>query len=693
MPNQSIELNAATELFTRAIKKATARQLPVAELFNGAATLQSMQQQPLAVELYKTWIAYNGDSEVLYAIYFNYGVALNETRDHTGAINAFRESIRLKPEFEPPYINLGRVLEDMGQIGAAVGEWMKLVGKLSAVTGDTVAHKLTVLHQAGRVLESHNYDGAAEDVLKQSLDIDSSQVEALQHWISLRQRQCKWPVLAEWERVQRKDLLNGISTLSLANLADDPMFQLAKAYHYAKQSIGMPKPVRLAQATAGRSDPLRLKIGYVSSDLRDHAVGFAMTDVMEQHDHKSFEIFAYYCGISRPDSTQERIKRGVDHWIDINAMSDDAAAARIAADGIDILVDLNGYTKDARTKVFARRPAPIIVNWFGYPNSMGTPYHHYLIADEYIVPPEDEIYYSEKIVRLPCYQPNDRKRVVAPRRPTRAEAGLPEGAFVFCSFNGMQKLTARIYQRWMTILNRVPNSVLWLLTGTAETNERLRKVAADGGIAPARIVFADKLPNPDHLARYPLADLFLDSFPYGAHTTASDSMWMGVPILTVAGRTFASRVCANLVQAAGIGEMVCATPESYVERAIEFGIDRAKSAGIKARLVASRDTCLLFDTPKLVRSLEDAYRQMWSALLRGAVPVPDLRNLDIYREIGLGLDLENIETLSDEAYRSLYQEKLAEWHSSYPIGPDARFWSGPQDQARVQMIGDRRAVA
>src|SRR3954464_15747797 len=283
MPNPPAPSNAATELFKRTSQKAIARQLTVGELFNGAATLQSMGERTLASELYKTWIAYNGDHEVLYAIYFNYGVSLNEARDHAGAINAFRESIRLKPDFEPPYINLGRVLEDIGQIGAAVSEWMKLVGKLSAVTGDTVAHKLTVLHQAGRVLEGHNHDSSAEDVLRQSLDINPHQVEAMQHWISLRQRQCKWPVVAEWERVKRKDLLNGISTLSLANLADDPMFQLAKAYRYARQSIGMPKAVP-APAAGGRSDPLRLRIGYVSSDLRGHAVGFAMTDVIEQHD-------------------------------------------------------------------------------------------------------------------------------------------------------------------------------------------------------------------------------------------------------------------------------------------------------------------------------------------------------------------------------------------------------------------------
>jgi predicted O-linked N-acetylglucosamine transferase (SPINDLY family) len=693
---QPVEINAATELYARLTHQAALRQLSIMDLFHGASTLLSMQQRPLVADLYKTWIALNGDNELLHAVYFNYGVTLADLRDFSGAINAFRHSIRLKPDFAQPYINLGRALEDIGQTGQAIGEWMKLITSLAAVNGEAVSHKLTVMHQTARVLESLGNDVVAEEILRQSLDIDRRQPEALQHWVSLRQRQCKWPVIQESERVKRKDVLNGISTLSLANLTDDPMFQLAKAWHYARQSIGMPKPVTTSarphsQPAAVRHDPLRLKIGYVSSDLREHAVGFAMTDVIEQHDRQNFEIFAYYCGINRPDATQARTKASADHWTEITGMTDDQAAAKIAADGIDILVDLNGYTKDARTKVFARRPAPVNVNWFGYPSTMGTPYHHYIIADDVVVPPESELYYSEKVVRLPCYQPNDRKRVVAERRPTRQEAGLPANTFVFCSLNGMQKTTPITYDRWIAILNRVPNSVLWLLTSTPETNERLRTYAADRGVSSGRIIFAEKMSNPDHLARYPLADLFLDNFPYGAHTTASDSMWMGVPILTLPGRSFASRVCSSLVTAAGIGEMVCATPEEYIERAVAFGNDPASLSPVKAKLIEGRDTCLLFDTPKLVRHLEDLYRQMWADLIRGAIPVPDLRNLDIYHEIGLGLDLENAETLDNEAYAALYQEKLAEWHEVYPVAPDNRFWH--DGAPRVQSIDATRAVA
>ncbi len=676
--------NPAIAFFQDAANKAAMRQLSVVELFKCTATLDQLDQKRLGVELYKTWIAYNADDGLLFAVYYNYGVALTAVQDNTGAINALRECTRLKPDFQPSYINLGRALEDAGQNGQAVTQWLALVNLLSNVTGDSVAHKTTALQQIARVLEAAGTDTPAEDALKQSLEINVNQPEVIQHWISLRQRQCKWPVIAEWERVSRKDLHAGISSLSLACHADDPMFQLARAYDYAVKTIGMPKQAARVQSIAAND---KLRIGYVSSDLRDHAVGFAMTDVLETHDRENFEIYAYYCGINRPDATQQRIMNAVDHWVDLTGMDDDQAAAKIAADGIDIVIDLNGYTRDARTKMFARRPAPIAVNWFGFPGTMGTPYHHYLIADETIVPEGDEIYYSEKVLRLPCYQPNDRKRAVAARRPTRGEMGLPRDGFVYCSFNGMQKLTPRIFGRWMSILTRVPDSVLWMLTGGNEANDRIRKAAEELGVGAERIVFADKMNNPEHLARYPLADLFLDSSPYGAHTTAADALWMNVPILTVPGHSFASRVCASLVQAAGVGELACATGEEYVEQAVDYGLNRDKLTAIKAKMAEQRDTCPLFDTPSLVGHLENLYRQMWADFKRGALPVPDLRNLDVYHEIGVALDLENSETLSREDYAALYKQKLAERHSFYRVMPDDRFWreDSAEPQARVHL--------
>lgn len=680
-PDDTLAPDGGAELFADAMQRAASRQLDVSSLIGSASALQAQGNARKAAELYKNWIAFNYDNALLHAVYFNYAVVLSEAGDLSGTVVALKEVIRLKPDFYPPYINLGVTFEKLGRPDWAVAEWTALVNRLPSVTGDAIVHKTSALKQIGRVLGAMQRDRDSEDVLKQCLDIDPGEPEIAQHLVALRQRQCKWPVAAASGRADKRKLLASIAPLSLACLADDPMFQLTIAASYGHGVAPVP-----AKPEPGRADRLsrrpaspKLRIGYVSSDLRAHAVGFAMTDVIEQHDRKDFEIFAYYCGVPASDRTQERIKASVDHWLDINPLDDRQASRRIEEDGIDILVDLNGYTKDARTKVFAERPAPIQVNWFGFPGTMGSPYHHYLIADDYVVPPGSEIYYSEKIVRLPCYQPNDRRRVVAPDRPSRAEVGLPETGMVYCCLNGVQKLTLLTFQRWMLILQRVPDSVIWILDASDETNARVRHYAAEYGVSPDRIVFAGRMGNPEHLARYALADLFLDTFPYGAHTSASDSLWMGVPLLTLPGRSFASRVCGSVLRAAGLDELICASPADYVGRAIELGQNPEKLADVKRRLAANRDSCVLFDTPLLVRSLEDLYREMWSDFARGKLPVPDFRNLDLYREIALDTDPETTELLDDAAYLARYRDPIAERHGLFPVAPDCRMWLSDRD--------------
>ncbi len=648
--------------------------ISISDLFTEADRLTRSQEPQKAADLYKTGIARNGSNQLLHAVYFNYAVALSRIGDTAGTINVLRECIRLKPDFYPPYINLGRALEDSGQIGSGISEWLALVNRLAGVNGESVKHKLMVLQQMGRVLEGIYSDTAAEDALRQSLEINPAQGEVVQHYVSLRQRQCKWPAVEATEHIEARALMRHISPLSLANHADDPIFQLGRAYRYARDSMGIPGVPRRYDIKAKRRGT-KLRIGYVSSDLREHAVGFGMTDVLETHDRSQFEIFAYYCGIKRTDPTQARAKAAVDQWFEINGLSDDQAAMKIAEDRIDILIDLNGYTKDARTKLFALRPAPVIANWFGYPGTMGTPYHHYIIADEHIIPEGNELYFSEKVLRLPCYQPNDRKRLVSAHRPSRTEEGLPESAFVYCCLNGMQKITPEIFKAWMTILSRREGSVLWLLGNTDDTKARIKKAAEQAGIAPDRVIFAAKKPNPNHLARYPLADLFLDTFPYGAHTTAADAMWMGVPLLTLSGRSFASRVCASLVRAAGAADLICSSVDAYVARAIAFAEDREGLAALRERLVAGRDTCLLFDTPTLTRHLEELFRQMWKDYQSGNLPVPDLTNLDVYYEVGVELALESAGPLTDETYRQRYQDKLGLRHQTYPMPADTRLWS------------------
>jgi predicted O-linked N-acetylglucosamine transferase (SPINDLY family) len=439
-------------------------------------------------------------------------------------------------------------------------------------------------------------------------------------------------------------------------------------------------PIPVVGAWPVRPRPHRLRIGYLSSDLRSHAVGFLTGEVFGLHDRARVQVHAYYCGPDLHDQTRERIAGSVDSWTTISALDDRQAAARMIDDEIDILVDLNGYTKDARPKLIALRPAPIIVNWLGFPGSAGSPHHHYIIADGYVIPPGDDCFYSERVLRLPCYQPNDRQRIVAAQRPTRAEAGLPDDATVFCCFNGSQKLTRATFRRLMSILRDVPESVLWMLAGNDDTNGRLQAAAEALGVPRDRLVFAPRRSNPDHLARYPLADLFLDTYPYGAHTTASDALWMGVPILTLSGRAFASRVCGSLATAAGLPELVCEDAGQFISLAIELGRDRARLMALRQRLEASRTDCTLFDTPRLVAHLEALYEQMWREYADGRLPVADLTNLETYAEIGCELDHEADEDRLERPPNGYYEHALRFRHAISPLPADGRLWKAGLSQ-------------
>ncbi len=329
-----------------------------------------------------------------------------------------------------------------------------------------------------------------------------------------------------------------------------------------------------------------------------------MTDVLETHDKAEFEIFAYYCGIARDDGIKQRCRAAVDHWLDINDLTDEAAARRIRADEIDILVDLNGFTKSARTKVFSLRPAPIIVNWFGFPGTMGSPDHHYLIADARIVPRTASATTPKRWCGCPAISPTTANASSRTRRVARRRA-CPTAPSSSARLNGAQKFIAGDVRQLDGDPAAMPDSVLWLFGGAGDTNDRLRALARESGVAPERLIFAEKKANPQHVARYALADLFLDTFPYGSHTTAADALWMGLPVLTFAGRTFASRVCSSLVHAAGIGELACASREQYVATAMALAQNRGALGLLKQRLANTRGKCRLFDTPKLVAELEE----------------------------------------------------------------------------------------
>ncbi|MDB5443205.1 MAG: N-acetylglucosamine transferase [Phenylobacterium sp.] len=662
--------------FVATLQRVTTAEVGLPELITEAARLCGAGQVTLAQQLYRVWLNFNGAHPQRFVALFNCAVLSSQMGDLAGARDELSAAIAVHPDFVPAYVNLGGVLERMGAPAAALEQWNAVLARLAPISGSAVQHKLTALKQIAKVSGERQDLETAEQAMGESLDIQPQQRDVIEQYVAVRLGQCKWPVAEPRDVLDRQSIVGAMHPLSVAAYTDDPLLQLAAAALYVEQSVH--------EEPGGGADrrhaPIDLKgrplrVGYVSSDLRDHAVGYLMAELFELHDRAKVEVFAYYCGIAAKDGLQTRIRASIENWREIRDLSDEAAAQLIADDEIDILVDVNGHTRDARTSIFARRPAPIQVNWLGYPGTMGTPYHHYIVGDEWVTPPETELYYSEKVLRLPCYQPNDRKRVVEASRPTRAQAGLPEDAFVFCCFNGSQKITRFTYLRWLRILKAVPGSVLWLLDSTPATHERLAAFAEAEGVERARLIFAPKLANAYHLARYPLADLFLDTAPYGAHTTASDALWMGVPMITISGRAFASRVCGSLVRAAGLPELVCDNEEDYVALAVALAADRPRVSGLKARLQATRDSCDLFNMEKLVSRLEGLYREMALDHQAGRLPVPELTNLEAYMAVGCDLDHEGRDLMLADDYDEIYRAGLMRRHLVRPLKPDVRLWT------------------
>ena len=623
---------------------------------------------------YRDWIDANPADPQLYIAHFNHACLLGDLGQNPAAMAALDAALAINPDFLPARINLGSLMERAGAPEQALNHWQDVAQRLVAVTGHAITYKVTALRQMARLLLEHHRLGAAEMVMRQSLDLRPQQRDVIEQFMAVRMAQCAWPVAQGWDGLARTDLLRGMSPLTLLAYTDDPLMQLGLAHHTATCLVDETQDLarhdrRDATIEAGR----RLRIGYVSSDLRDHAIGYLMAELFELHDRARVEVFAYYCGPASTSDITRRTQAAVEHWVDIRTLSDDEVAARIGRDGIDILVDVNGYTRDARTAVFARRPAPVQVNWLGYPGTMGTPWHQYIIADDWIIPPDHAAWFSEDVLRLPCYQPNDRKRVVA-EPPTRVDAGLPADAFVFCCFNAAQKLNPHTIHRWAEILRQVPAGVLWLLDGSEDMRRNLLAQLGRAGIAPGRIVFAPRLANPHHLARYPLADLFLDTVPYGAHTTASDALWMAVPVLTLSGRSFASRVCGSLVRAAGTPEMVMETADAYVARAIALAGQPEELARLRQTLAAQRDSCDLFDMEKLTDRLEDLFATMADRHRQGLTPTPSLTNLGAYLEAGLGFDHEAREMLLVQDYAGEYRAALHRRHDVRPLPADTRLF-------------------
>ncbi|WP_088284528.1 UDP-N-acetylglucosamine-peptide N-acetylglucosaminyltransferase [Ideonella sp. A 288] len=391
------------------------------------------------------------------------------------------------------------------------------------------------------------------------------------------------------------------------------------AAEFAGQHHGPGADRPTEHGTAGDSAPRRLRLGYLSGDLQQHATAWLMVEMLEAHDHARFELHAYSHGADVGGGMRQRLAAAFDGFHDIAALDDTAAARAIHADGIDILVDLKGYTAGSRTSLLTYRPAPVQVGFLGYPGTLGGDFCDYLVSDRFVTPAAAAADYSEALACLPhSYQPHGRPATVA-ATSTRAAAGLPDDGLVLCCFNQAFKFTPEVFGLWCTVLDQAPGSVLWLL-GSEAAEGNLRREAMARGVAPHRLVFAPHLPQDEHLARLPLADLVLDTLPCNAHTTASDALWAGVPMLTCAGDTFASRVAGSLLHAVGLPELVTHSLDDYAALAVALATDAPRLAALRARLEVLRRDAPLFDVPAYTTDLESLYDAMWRRHCSGLPP-------------------------------------------------------------------------
>lgn len=582
--------------------------MSVIELLREVERLKTSGRADLGVALYRDWLERN-PSPLAYAVWFNLGVELASLKRAEEAIAAYRQALEIKADFIQARFNLGTQLEQLGSRQEALAEWRGILADhQAALVADQPMWVLT-LNNLGRLLEIERQYPEAEAVLTQSLALDPQQPKALQHWLHLRQKQCAWPVCAELGGISTGYMIDSASGLSTLALTDDPAQQLAAAQRFVADRVQSFAPLSDHAGYGHR----RLRIGYLSSDFCLHPVALLTAELFELHDRERFAVHGFCWTRDDGSALRRRIIASMDQFTQIADLDDEAAARCIRAQEIDLLIDLQGLTSGARPNILARRPAPVQIAYLGFPGTSGQPAIEYVIADDYVLPPDEAVHYSETPLRLPhCFQVSDRRREqTAPL--TRAEYRIPDAAFVFCCFNNNYKITPDVFGVWMRILQRVPDSLLWLLADNPWVHTNLSQAAERQGIDSRRLRFADRVAPPLYLARYGLADLFLDTFPFNAGTTANDALWMGLPLLTLSGRAFASRMAGSLLQAVNLPELIAADLREYEEKAVSLAQDRRQIVALKRALAEQRQQDRLFDMPTRVRDLEALYHQAYTA--------------------------------------------------------------------------------
>jgi protein O-GlcNAc transferase len=538
--------------------------------------------------------------------------------DTAGAEQLLRKAIRLDPDSASIASGLGMLVWERGRLDEGIALLRRAVGLDPAFAGARVNLAIALyLNESAEESVAH---------YREALRLDPGNRAARLNILMPLLETCDWDS-AEAEVALLK--ARGSNSADEAALdCVDPFLSLLVplpqalrlriARHHSRKAamrIAQGPRVRRTPRTADRA---RLRVGYVSNGFQNGATAHLTAGMFEHHDRARFETFAYSLGIDNGGEYRARLVAAFDHFTDIRPMTHLAAAQRMADDGIDILVDLMGFQADGRPEIAELRPAPVQVSFLGYPGTLGSGAIDFLVADRTVIPEPDAQYYSEKIIWMPdSYQVNDRRQRFADKVALRADNGLPEG-FVFCAFNQHSKIERQVFDLWMKILASVPRSVLWLQAGSGA--RRLRARASQKGVDPTRLIFAPRLPKPEHLARLRLAGLFLDTHTYNAHTTSSDALWAGVPVLTCPSDAFAGRVAASLLNAIGLPELVCADFAGYEKKAIDLARDPASLAAIREKLEACRLTRPLFDTEKYTRHFERALASIWAIHCAGEAP-------------------------------------------------------------------------
>jgi predicted O-linked N-acetylglucosamine transferase (SPINDLY family) len=535
--------------------------------YNKANTLKILKRYDEAIIHYSQAIKLKPD---YFNAYIDRGVLFELLKLYDEALFDYDQAIKLKPDSALPYNNKGNVLRNQKHYDQALFNYdkaIKLKPDYPYIFG-------MILHMKMFLCNWQNFKVEVENLL-------------LQIYENKKSSYC-FPVLA---------------------LIDSPLTHRKSSEIWVNDQYPFNSlfgPILKSK----RRD--KIKIGYYSEDFREHPVANLIIELFELHNKDQFELFGFYFGPPDSSKMHKRVLSAFNQFIDVRLKSDKDVALMSREIGIDIAVDLSGFTGSSRPGIFSYRAAPIQVNYLGYPGTMGAKYIDYIIADPTLIPIECEQYYSEKIVYLPnTYQPNDRNRLIAEKVFTKDELGLPKDSFVFCCFNNNFKITPDAFDGWVRILKAVKNSVLWLIEENPIAVLNLRKEAQVRGIDSNRLIFAKTMFLPDHLARHKAADLFLDTLPYNAHTTASDALWTGLPVLTCMGKSFASRVAASLLKAIELPELITTTQEQYEAKAIELATNPEKLKAIKHKLERNRFTTALFDTPRFTKHIEAAYKQMY----------------------------------------------------------------------------------